>query len=141
MIAFLATFMIKRGIPTNLARPLIYITLAALLIGTLGIVKCQHDAKRAAQSRSDAKAAEAYATSAGEAVNAVAAAAGREAALKDVVTEAAKDIANAEGSNQAIPPAARAAALRGACRLRQYANHPSCTALLQHDPGGVEGRD
>lgn len=123
------------------AKPLIYIVFAALVIGVLGLVKCQHDAKKAAQIRADAKAAEAYAASAGEAVNAVAAAAGREAELKDVVIEAAKDIANAEGSNQSIPPAARTAALRSACKLRQYANHPSCAALLQHDPGSVEGGD
>jgi hypothetical protein len=119
---------------TRFAKPLAFITLAALLIGGLGLVKCQYDARKTAQARSDAKSAEAYATSAGEAVNAVAAAAGREAALKDVVTEAAKEIANAEGSNEAIPPAARAAALRSACRLPNYANHPTCTALLGNDP-------
>lgn len=132
---------VAKLVGARFAKPLIYITLAVLLIGGLGIVKCQHDARKAMQARSDSKAAEAYATSAGEAVNAVAAAAGREAALKDVVTEAAKDIANAEGSNQAIPPAARAAALRGACKLRQYANHPSCAALLEHDSGVVGPRN
>lgn len=105
----------------------------ALLLGIASVGRCSYDAMKAVQARQDAKAAEAYATSAGEAVNAVAAAAGREAALKDVVTEAAKDIANAEGSNEAIPPAARDAALAAACRLPAYAHHPACRALLEHD--------
>lgn len=131
--AFLLGPVIKL-VGAKFAKPLIYIAFAALVFGGLGIFKCSYDARQAAQARSDAKAAEAYATSAGEAVNAVAAAAGREAALKDIVTEAAKEIANAEGSNEAIPPAARAAALRSACRLPNYQHHPTCTALLSHDP-------
>lgn len=105
-----------------------------LLVSILGLAKCGYDAKQAAQARSDAKAAEAYATAAGEAVDTVAASAGREAELKDIVTEAAKDIANAEGSDEAVPPAARAAALRAACKLRSYADHPSCRALLGNGP-------
>lgn len=126
MIGLLATFLIKQGVPLKFARPLIYIALAALLFGGLGLAKCQYDARKAAQARVDAKAAEAYATSAGEAVNAVAASAGREAALKDVVAEAAKDIAQAEGSTNEIPPDARSAALRAACRLPAYRNEPAC---------------
>lgn len=134
MLTTIATFLIKRGVPLKLARPLIYIAFAVMVFGAGFLVKCQHDARKAAQARVDAKAAEAYATSAGEAVNAVAAAAGREAALKDIVTEAAKEIANAEGSNAPIPPAARDAALRSACRLPNYKHHPACTALLGNDP-------
>lgn len=98
----------------------------ALLLTVLGVGKCSYDARKAAQARVDAKAAEAYATSAGEAVNVVAAAAGREAALKDVVIEAAKDIAQSEGSTNEIPPAARSAALRAACRLPAYRDEPAC---------------
>ena len=134
MLTIIATFLIKQGVPLKMARPLIYIALAVLLFGGLGIVKCSYDARKAAQARVDAKAAEAYATSAGEAVNAVAASAGREAALKDVVIEAAKDIAQAEGSTNEIPPAARDAALRSACKLRQYSSHPACAALLNNGP-------
>ena len=133
MIAFLIPWAAKLVGP-KLAKPFIIAAGVALLLAALGVGKCSYDAKKAQQARVDAKAAEAYATSAGEAVNAVAAAAGREAALKDVVIEAAKDIAQAEGSTDEIPPAARAAALRSACKLRQYSSHPACTALLGNDP-------
>ena len=134
MLTTIATFLITKGVPLRFARPLIYAGLAALLIGGLGIAKCSHDARKAVQARQDAKAAEAYADAAKDAVATVAASAGREAALKDIVTEAAKDIANAEGSNEAIPPAARAAALRSACRLPNYSNHPTCVKMLGNDP-------
>lgn len=133
MIAFLIPWAAKLVGP-KLAKPFIIAAGVALLLAVLGVGKCSYDARKAAQARSDAKAAEAYATSAGEAVNAVAAAAGREAALKDIVTEAAKDIAASEGASNEIPPAARAAALRAACKLPAYRNSPACTALLGNDP-------
>ena len=121
MLTFLATFLIKQGVPLKLARPLIYIAIAVLLFGGIGLVKCQYDARKHAQARSDAKAAEAYATSAGEAVNAVAAAAGREADLDKLADKAMKELDNAQD-----PEAARAAVNNALCELQLYRDRHEC---------------
>ena len=121
MLTTIATFLIKRGVPLNLARPLIYIAFAVLVFGAGFLVKCQFDARKAAQARVDAKAAEAYATSAGEAVNAVAAAAGREADLDKLADKAMKELDNAQD-----PEAARAAVDNALCQLQLYRDRPEC---------------
>lgn len=121
MLTTIATFLIKRGVPLKLARPLIYIAFAVLVFGAGFLVKCQFDARKAAQARVDAKAAEAYATSAGEAVNAVAAAAGREADLDKLADKAMKELDNAQD-----PEAARAAVDNALCQLQLYRDRPEC---------------
>ena len=121
MLTTIATFLIKRGVPLNLARPLIYIAFAVLVFGAGFLVKCQFDARKAAQARVDAKAAEAYATSAGEAVNAVAATAGREADLDKLADKAMKELDNAQD-----PEAARAAVDNALCQLQLYRDRPEC---------------
>ena len=121
MLTTIATFLIKRGVPLKFARPLIYIAFAVLVFGAGFLVKCQFDARKAAQARVDAKAAEAYATSAGEAVNAVAAAAGREADLDKLADKAMKELDNAQD-----PEAARAAVDNALCQLQLYRDRPEC---------------
>jgi hypothetical protein len=85
--------------------------------------------QKAAQARQDTKGAEAYAGAAKGAVAVVVANSEGQANLTAVVAEAARDIAAAEGSDAAIPPAAQAAALAAACRLPAYAKEPRCVAL------------
>ncbi len=106
----------------------------ALIVGFLTVQSCMDRGRKAAQARQDARSADAYSKAAEGAVATVSARSEAEAELKDVVAEAAVDIAKAEGSENAIPPAARAAALRAACRLREYANHPACVRLLEANP-------
>jgi hypothetical protein len=91
---------------------------------------CKDNRQEAAQAKHETLTAGAYTEAAKEAVETIEARSGEEAELKEVVAEAAKDIANAEGSDQAIPPAARDAALRGACRLPDYRDEPTCRLLV-----------
>lgn len=107
--------------------------LALLLLAVFTVRSCSSDRRDAAQDRHEARAAEAYAGAAKGAVARVVGRAREESELKDVVTEAAQEIANVEGSDQPVPPAARDAALSAACRLRSYRDEPACQ-MLRADP-------
>jgi hypothetical protein len=114
----------------NLPRQIVAIVaLVALIVAGFLIWQTISARQRAAQARQDTKGAEAYADAAKGAVAVVVANGEGQAKLTTVVTEAARDIAAAEGSNTAIPPAAQAAALAAACRLPAYAKEPRCIAL------------
>lgn len=113
----------------TLAR-LIFIALAVLaIIALISMKMCSSGHQEAEQAKQDSRTSGAYTQAAMNAVDMVEARTGEEAELKEVVAEAAKDIANAEGSDQTIPPAARDAALRGACRLPNYRDEPACVLL------------
>lgn len=101
----------------------------ALIVIAFLIWQAVNSRQKAAQARQDTKGAEAYAGAAKGAVAIVVANSEGQANLNAVVTEAARDIAAAEGSQNAIPPAAQAAALAAACRLPAYAKEPRCVAL------------
>ena len=110
----------------TLTRVIVATALLAFLIAFLSMRGCKDSRQEAQQAQQDTRSADAYAGAAKGAVLTVVKRSEEEVALKEVVNEAAKDIANAEGSEQAIPPAARAAALRAACRLPDYRDEPAC---------------
>lgn len=121
------------GLSETLARVILIGLVALCVIGFFTVRSCQESRREAAEARQQAKEVSAYADAAEGAVAAVSARSEAEAELKDVVAVAAKEISNAEGSDQAIPPAARDAALRAACRLPNYSSDPACRSLLQPD--------
>lgn len=108
----------------NSIRLLIGLVIVSVIV--LTVATCSGRGKEAAQAKQDSKTASATTEAAKDAVAAVVERAEADASINEIVTEAAKDIANAEGSDQAIPPAARNAALRAACRLLSYAHDPAC---------------
>lgn len=114
-------------------QPILRIALFAVailaVVALISMKMCSSGRQEAEQAKQDSRTATAYTEAAKDAVATIEARSGEEAELKEVVAEAAKDIANAEGSDQAIPPAARDAALRGACRLPNYRNEPACRLL------------
>lgn len=118
---------------STLTRYAVPALLIAALLALASLSMCRNSRQDAAQARQDARTASATTEAAKDAVATVVARSDAEAGLRQVVNEAAKDISNAEGSNQPIPPAARDAALRAACRLPNYHDEPAC-ALLQPRP-------
>jgi len=99
------------------------------IVAFFSMRSCESQREKAAQAKQEARSADAYAGAAKEAVATITDRSAAEEDLRQVVHEAAKDIANAEGSDQPIPPAARNAALRAACQLRDYRDHPACAVL------------
>ncbi len=97
-----------------------------LIITIISLRSCAGSRQAAEQAKQTSRSEAAYSTAAKVAVDKVTQRAAEEGELKEVVADAAKELANAEGSEQAIPPAARVAALRAACRLPNYRDEPAC---------------
>ena len=107
-------------------RNLAVIAAGAFIVILLLIKGCTSQREAAEQAKHESRTATAYTEAAKEAVETVAARSNGEAELKEVVAVAAKEIANAEGSNQPITPDVRDAALYGACSLPNYRDEPAC---------------
>lgn len=107
-------------------RLLIAVIVIAAVLGLLYVESCVSGREAAEQNKQTSRSADAHSTAAKVAVDKVATRAGEHVELKDVVAEASKEIASAEGSKNAITPDVRAAARRAACRLPNYREHPAC---------------
>lgn len=97
-----------------------------IIVALISIKSCDNANEHAAQSEQTTRSTNAHSGAAEVAVATVVHSSEREASINEIVETAAKEISNAEGSNQKITPAMRAAALRAACRLRDYSEHPAC---------------
>jgi hypothetical protein len=104
--------------------------IVGIVVMVLAIVFAVHscDVRRskAAQSRVEASQAQAASNSAADAVNTVAASGAASAASEDLTRSNDRDIRAAQGSNQAVNPAARDAGISALCRRKSYANDPRC---------------
>ena len=113
-------------IPRNI---LAIVALVLVVIGGIALWQTLSARQQAVQARQDTKGADAYAGAAQGAVAVVVANADSQSTLAEVVTEASKEIAAADGADQPITPEARNAALVAACRLPAYRKEARCVAL------------
>jgi len=107
----------------------VIIGMGLLLAVLLTVWRCSQEGQIRAQAGQDARSAEATNNAAEVAVETVAARAGIEAELDDIVDAATEEIENAEGSDQIIHRDVADAARRAACRLPAYRNDPACRML------------
>ena len=107
---------------------IVMIVAAVLLVGLIafGVTQCEQRRNGAAQGRLDTSQAGAAQNSATDAINAVAAAGGREAASEDLTRQNAREIAGAPGSTVRTDPAVDLAGRRALCRRAAYRDEPKC---------------
>lgn len=108
---------------------LIAALIALIVIPALVVRSCDARHSKAAQTRIEQSQAGAASNSAADAINAVAASGGREAASEDLTRSNDRDIRAAQGSGDKVNPAARDAGLSALCKRKAYANDPRCKAL------------
>lgn len=112
---------------TGLSRLLVYVILAALLIGAGFALNWMLGRDEAAQAQQDTKESEAYATAAEDAVETVVQAADREAKLDDLADQAMEEIDNAPNQD-----AARVAVVDALCSLPEHTRPADCAVQHPH---------
>src|SRR3546814_19738922 len=106
MLTTIATLLITRGVPIRLAKPLIYVALAVLLIVGVGVAKCAYDAAVISEHEAERAAiVERSARQASEGATAKSDTAREQEALRHA--EIAKDAQNAKQSTESNNPADR----------------------------------
>lgn len=130
--------LVDRGFSERSARAIataaLFIVVLLMVAAAVTVTRCSSGRQKAAQGRVGSAQHDAAANSAADAVNTVAASDARERASDDQSRRNEEEIRNADGSNDAVNPAARDAGLRSLCRRPAYRDHPKCK-LLNAPPG------
>lgn len=111
----------------TLRMAIIGIAIALLVVAAIMVPSCVSKWRsERAQSRVDASQAQAASNSAADAINAVAASGGREAASEDMTRANAGEIRNAQGADVRAGAGVDLAGRRALCRRPAYKDDPKC---------------